>query len=144
MAETSAEPGWYPVDDLTQRYWDGSQWTEHTAPRAGVGGPSSDDKTYAVLAHVLTFVVGFVAPLVIFLIKKDESPYVRHHAAQALNFHLSVLIYALFSVVLVLLLIGLLMLLVLAVGAVVFTIIAAINAANGEWYRYPLALPFVR
>lgn len=142
MAEPAAEPGWYPVGNGTQRYWDGTQWTDHIAPTA----PSmpGDDKTWAILSHVLTFVGGFIAPLVIYLIKKDESPYVRHHAAEALNFQLSIMIYAIVSIILVLVLIGILLILAVGIGALVFTIIAAIAASNGEEYRYPLTIRFVK
>ena len=141
MAEPAAEPGWYPVGNGTQRYWDGSQWTDHIAPVTS--SMPGDDKTWAILSHVLTFVGGFIAPLVIYLIKKDESPYVRHHAAEALNFQLSILIYAIVSMILILVLIGILLILAVAIGALVFTIIAAIAASNGEEYRYPLTIRFV-
>ena len=103
-----------------------------------------DDKTWAILSHVLTFVGGFIAPLVIYLIKKDESPYVRHHAAEALNFQLSLIIYAIISMILILVLIGLLLILAVGIVAIVFTIIAAIAASNGEEYRYPLTIRFVK
>lgn len=142
MAEPAAEPGWYPVGNGTQRYWDGSQWTDHIAPTSS--SMPGDDKTWAILSHVLTFVGGFIAPLVIYLIKKDESPYVRHHAAEALNFQLSILIYAIVSMILILVLIGILLILAVAIGALVFTIIAAIAASNGEEYRYPLTIRFVK
>ena len=145
MADPSPAPGWYPVDATTQRYWDGARWTDHTAPIAAApAGPVGDDKTLAILAHVLTLIAGFLAPLIIYLVKKDDSPYVRHHAAQALNFQLSIIIYAIVSFILILVLIGILLLLALGVGAFVLTIVAAIKASNGEWYRYPLAIPFVR
>jgi len=36
---TQAPAGWYPLPDGTQRYWDGSAWTEHTAPGTGVATP---------------------------------------------------------------------------------------------------------
>lgn len=142
MAEPAAEPGWYPVGNGTQRYWDGSQWTDHIAPASS--SMPGDDKTWAILSHVLTFVGGFIAPLVIYLIKKDESPYVRHHAAEALNFQLSIIIYAIVSMILILVLIGILLILAVAIGALVFTIIAAIAASNGEEYRYPLTIRFVK
>ena len=82
--------------------------------------------------------------LLLYLIKKDESPYVRHHAAEALNFQLSVIIYAIVSMILILVLIGILLILAVAIGALVFTIIAAIAASNGEEYRYPLTIRFVK
>ncbi|MEM9204363.1 MAG: DUF4870 domain-containing protein [Actinomycetota bacterium] len=138
-----APPGWYPVDGV-QRYWDGTAWTDHIAPAAVAPGENSDDKTLALLAHILTLVVGFLAPLVIFLMKKDESPYVRHHAAEALNFQISVMIYAFVSLILILVLIGILMIMALAITALVLTIIATVKASQGEYYRYPLTIRLVK
>src|SRR4030095_9025957 len=51
--------------------------------------PTSEEKTLAILSHVLCLVAGFVAPLVIYLIKKDESPYVSAHAKESLNFQIT-------------------------------------------------------
>ena len=54
--------------------------------------PSSDEKTLAILSHILTIVSSFIAPLIIYLLKKDESPYVREHAKESLNFQITVFI----------------------------------------------------
>ncbi|MCP2339643.1 DUF4870 domain-containing protein [Actinomadura rupiterrae] len=60
----------------------------------GPGGPvNKDDTNMVVLSYVLLLFVGFLAPLVIYLIKKNTSPFVRHHAAQALNYQLTMLIH---------------------------------------------------
>jgi uncharacterized Tic20 family protein len=60
--------------------------------------PTSDEKTMALLAHVLTFVFPILAPLVIYLVKKDESSFVAYHAKESLNFQISLFIicFALF------------------------------------------------
>ena len=63
--------------------------------------PTQDEKNIALLCHVLTLVAWFVAPLVIFLIKKDESEYIRSHAAESLNFQLSIFLYMLLCIPLV-------------------------------------------
>src|SRR5438045_1785285 len=52
--------------------------------------PSNDEKTMAILSHVLTFVAGFLAPLIIYLIKKDESAFISAHAKESLNFQITV------------------------------------------------------
>jgi uncharacterized protein len=88
-------------------------------------------------------VLGLIAPLVIFLVKKDTSPYVRHHAAEALNFHITVTLACIVSGILVLLLVGILLLLVVVIAASVLAVIAAIRANRGEMYRYPLTLRLV-
>ena len=56
--------------------------------------PTSDEKTMAILSHALTLVCGFLAPLIIYLVKKDESEYVRAHAKESLNFQITVWIIA--------------------------------------------------
>ncbi len=124
-----------------QAYWDGSQWTGHTAPLGP--GVANDDNNLALLAHLLGIFTGFLGPLVLFLVKKDESPFVRHHASEALNFQLSLIIWFTISVILVLVLIGILMILALVIGAFVLQIVAAVAASRGEWYRYPLTIRFV-
>ena len=51
--------------------------------------PTADEKNIALLAHILTIFVGFIAPLVIYLVKKDESEFVRENAVESLNFQIS-------------------------------------------------------
>lgn len=138
-----APPGWYPTTPGMQGYWDGSSWTGHTAPLAPAPRSQSDDNTMAMLAHLLAIFTGFIGPLVIFLIKKDESPYVRHHAAESLNFQLTVFVAAIACSVLILFLIGFLLLPVIIIGALILEIVASVAANKGEWYRYPLNIRIV-
>jgi uncharacterized Tic20 family protein len=107
--------------------------------------PQQEDVTLSVLCHLSVFGFGLIAPLVIYLISKDD-PYkqmTRWHAAEALNFHLSLLIYGIVSVILILVLVGIVLLLALGVTAVVLGIIAAIAASERKPYRYPLTIHFV-
>lgn len=102
-----------------------------------------------MLAHLLAFsgyVVPFgniIGPLVIYLIKKDQSSYIRHHAAEALNFQISVTIYAIVCLVLCFIVIGIPLLIVLLIFDLVYTIIAAIKASEGTSFRYPMSIRFV-
>ena len=108
------------------------------------GGPvQSDDTTWALLAHLSVFVLALIGPLVIYLVKKDGSPFVRQHAAEALNFHITVLIASIVSAVLMLVLIGFLLLAVVVIGSMVLGIVAAVAAGRGQPYRYPLTLRLV-
>ena len=102
-----------------------------------------------MLAHLLSFVaayiaLGFIATLVVLLVFGPRSAYVRAHAVESLNFNLSWLIYAIVGVVLIFLGIGILILLALGIAYVFLVIIASIRANNGELFRYPLTLRFVR
>lgn len=97
-----------------------------------------------MLAHLGGLLLGFVAPLICYLVLKDRGPFVREHSATALNFQLTILIGYLVGVVLVFAFIGVLIVPAVAVLALVFSIIASIKAYKGEWYRYPVAIPFIR
>ena len=120
--------------------------TTQPPPPAGYGYPvAQEDTTLSVLCHLSLFVLGLVGPLVVYLITKDDpsKPMTRYHAVEALNFHLSLAIYGVVSLVLCLVLIGILMLLVLGVASVVLAIMAAVAAGKREAYRYPLTIRFV-
>ena len=103
--------------------------------------PTSDEKTMAILAHVLTIVVSFIAPLVIYLVKKDESKYVADQAKESLNFQLTLILAA---IVLALTLVGLFLIGPLCIAACVFIIIATIKAIEGKTYKYPLCIRFIK
>ncbi|MGJ6960761.1 DUF4870 domain-containing protein [Streptosporangium sp. G11] len=105
--------------------------------------PGSDDTTMSMLAHLLGLLTSFVGPLVLYLAKKDESPYVRDQAAEALNFQLTVLIAYVVSWVLAFVLIGFVLMFFLWIGSIIVTIIAAVAANRGERYRYPMNIRFV-
>ncbi|TDF93843.1 DUF4870 domain-containing protein [Paenibacillus piri] len=105
---------------------------------------SSEDKTLALLSHILSLFVGFIAPLVIWLIKKDQSQYVAEQAKESLNFQISLLIYYFVAWILTFLVIGLILLPALWVFSVIVVILAAVKANSGEMYRYPLTIRFVK
>jgi uncharacterized Tic20 family protein len=117
--------------------------TPPSSPAAGAG--SSSDKLLIVLSHVSPFLgVGIILPLIIWLVKKGESEPVADHAKEALNFHLSVLIYAIGCWLLMFVLIGIVLLPLLGLTAMVLAIIGAVKSANGERYRYPYILRLVK
>ncbi|WP_214108918.1 DUF4870 domain-containing protein [Acrocarpospora catenulata] len=105
--------------------------------------PGSDDTTMAMLAHLLGLLSSFVGPLVMYLLKKDESPYVRDQAAEALNFQLTVLVASIVSSILMVIIIGIFLLMAVLLGGVILSIMGAVAANNGSPYRYPLSIRFV-
>jgi hypothetical protein len=118
-------------------------------PYPGIGpglGVSQDDKTLALIAHLGTlagFIFPFgnvIAPLVVWLVKKDQSRFVAVHALESLNFQISITIYAVVTVALCFIFIGLLVLPALIIFQLIVIILAAIKASNGEYYRYPLCI----
>ncbi len=107
------------------------------------GSYSNEEKTLAMLAHLITFVSSFIGPLVIYLVKKDESAYVAAHAKEVLNFHLSVLIYVGIAFLSLFVLIGFVLMPALGIFVFVVTIIGAIRGYEGTMYRYPLCIRFI-
>jgi uncharacterized Tic20 family protein len=106
--------------------------------------PKGSDKIWSMMSHLSALLgVGFVLPLVVYLAMRKESEYVAANAREALNFHISVLIYGLCCIPLVFILIGIPLLILLGLGSLVLAIIATIKASNGECYRYPLTLRLV-
>jgi len=102
-----------------------------------------------MLAHLLSFVaaylfLGFVAPLIVLLVFGPRSAFVRAHAVESLNFNLTWLLYGIIAVILAFVLIGFLILAVLGIAYVVLVIIASVRANNGQMYRYPATIRFVR
>ncbi|WP_460907550.1 DUF4870 domain-containing protein [Spirosoma areae] len=111
---------------------------------------NSDERLWAMLAHLsaltglFTVVGSLVGPLIVWQIQKEKSAYVDYHGKEAVNFQITMALAFAASFLLMLLLIG--FVLIWIVGAVwfVFTIIAAIKANNGEYYRYPLTFRFIK
>lgn len=104
----------------------------------------ADEKTWSVLVHVGGILFGWVAPLVGYLVLKDRGPFVRFNMVTALNFHLTMLIAFIVGVVTSFFFVGFLVILAASTLVLVFGILAAIATNNGQYYRYPIAIEFVR
>lgn len=160
-------PGWYWDGHGGYRWWDGYRWTAYTqpvvaGPPPGPAGRGQGSTTTAVLVHLGPFLmfVGlfpavFLVPLVVFLTTPKHDGFTRHHAAEALNYAVTLTIAGLAwlivppLVALVLDLPALFALwlvgsLVLFFGSLVLPVVAAIAAARGERYVYPIAIRLVR
>jgi len=104
---------------------------------------ADEERLWSMLSHLSYFVLGIIAPLIIMLTLGTRSPYVRHHAVEALNFHITIWIAGLVAGLSILLVIGIILLpTVLVVGAV-FAIIGAVRSYQGVLYRYPLSIRLV-
>ncbi|RNE58566.1 DUF4870 domain-containing protein [Cryobacterium tepidiphilum] len=102
----------------------------------------ADEKLWATLIHVGGILFGFLPALIGYLVLKDRGPFIREHAATALNFQLTLLIAYIVGGILTLVFIGLLVLFAAWVLAIVFGIMAAVAANEGRRYTYPLSIPF--
>ncbi|HAY78533.1 MAG TPA: DUF4870 domain-containing protein [Planctomycetaceae bacterium] len=104
------------------------------APDKFDGGSSTDDeRMWGMLAHLSPLVLGFLGPLIIWMVKKDESPFIAEQAKSALNFSLTMMIISLISMITC---VGPL---VVAVYALVMHIMAGLEANKGLRYEYPFS-----
>jgi uncharacterized Tic20 family protein len=117
------------------------------------GGPErltpSQVQTWSAAAHWSALVGGFalaglavLGPLLVLLVKGNESATVRRNAVESLNFQLSILLYAFVSALMILVFVGLVLVVAVLAFWLVFTIIGSVRAASGEAYRYPLTIRF--
>jgi len=120
-----------------------NQVVQAPAPQAA-GELTSDDKTMAMLAHLLGIVVGFVGPLIIWLIKKDQSKFVDYHGKEALNFQITVLIGYIVSSILSMVLIGCVTGAAVWIMSLIWSIIAGMAANKGEYYKYPVSIRIIK
>jgi len=91
----------------------------------------------AMLAHLGGILFGFVPALIVYLVKKDTSPWVRKHSAEALNFQITVAIASFVSGILSIIIIGFFLLIAVWVINIILCIIAGMAANRGEIYEYP-------
>jgi hypothetical protein len=103
-----------------------------------------DEKLWATLIHVGGIVLGFVAALVGYLVLRDRGPFIKEHTRVALNFQLTVLIGYVVGAALSVIGIGVVLSLVVWILSIVFSILAALAANRGQYYRYPLTIEFIR
>jgi uncharacterized Tic20 family protein len=115
-------------------------------PIPNTGTATQDDRTIAMLTHLSGIVLGFIVPLVVWLLNKDKSDkgYLVDQSKEALNFQITLLIGYVIGIILSVILIGALLNFVLWVLCIIFSIIAALAANKGEAYRYPFALRLVK
>ncbi|GAA2354887.1 hypothetical protein GCM10010170_047130 [Dactylosporangium salmoneum] len=117
----------------------------------GMGGPApvgynnSDEKTWALIAHFGGILVGFIAPLIALLVKGNESPTVKAHANEALNFQITygialIITWIIGACTIILIFVPLL----LWIYVVVMCILGGMKANNGELYRYPATLRLIK
>ena len=105
---------------------------------------SKDARNMAMLCHLLAIFTSFVAPLIIWLIKKDEEPFVDQQGKEALNFQITVILAMFAAGLLSFICIGVLFLFAIPVVDLVFCIIASVKTSKGVAYRYPISLRLIK
>jgi uncharacterized Tic20 family protein len=111
---------------------------------------NEETRKWAMFLHLSVFagyvvpLAGFIAPIVIWQLKKKEMPELDAHGKVVVNFLISMIIYSVIAGILTLLLIGFLLIAVLVIVGVAFPIIGGIKANNGELWPYPGMIPFFK
>lgn len=99
------------------------------------------------LSATAGFIIPFgnvLAPLALWLAKREKYPLVDDQGKESLNFQLSIMLYSLVGFVLIFIVVGFLLLIVIAFFALIQVIIATISASKGNKYRYPLCIRFIK
>lgn len=120
----------------------GSQPPPPTPPSASGG---TDDRNLAMLTHLSGIIFGFLVPLIVWLVNKDNpgKAYLTDESKEALNFQLTILIGYIICWILTFVLIGAILWLLLWILNIVFCILAAVAVSNRGSYRYPFALRLI-
>ncbi len=111
--------------------------------------PNKEARNWAMFAHLSTFVGHFIpfghigGPLLIWLLKKDEMPFVNDQGKEALNFQITMTLAFIVAALSLFVLVGVVLLPAVWLFDVIVTIIAAVKANEGVAYRYPLCLRLV-
>jgi len=115
------------------------------------GEPSKDAKMWGMFCHLSALAMftsipfaNVIAPLILWLIKKDDFKFVDNQGKEALNFQISIAIYAIACIPLFFIFIGFFLFVALAIFNLVMIIIASIEANKGNSYRYPLCIRLVK
>ncbi|MBI4583109.1 MAG: DUF4870 domain-containing protein [Planctomycetes bacterium] len=99
---------------------------------------------FSLLAGFVIPLAGLVAPIILWQIKKKELPGIDVHGKIVVNWLISAVLYGIGSAILILLFIGIPLLIALGVVSIVFPIIGGIKANNGEVWKYPLTIQFLK
>ena len=112
---------------------------------------TKEDRNMAMLCHLASLVslVGvplgnIVGPLVVWLIKREQSSFVDWHGKESINFQISVTIYGIISAILILVVVGFVLLPLTIVFAFIMVIVATMRANDGLRYLYPLTMRFIK
>lgn len=112
--------------------------------------PDKEERTWGMFCHLVVF-LGFIipfasiiGPLVIWMIKRDEMPFVEDQGKESLNFQITMLLAMIVSGLLIFVVIGFVLIFVVLIFQFIVVIIASIKANAGVYYRYPLCIRFIK
>ena len=115
-------------------------------PPAVDDSASQDDRTMAMLTHLSGILLGFIVPLIVWLVNKDNPSkgFLNDQSKEALNFQITLLFVYIIGIILSIILIGALVNMVAWVACLVLSIIAGLKAKDGIAYRYPFAIRLIK
>jgi uncharacterized Tic20 family protein len=114
--------------------------------------PGKSERQWAMACHLAALAgylmpylaASFLAPLIIWLIKREEGTFVDEQGKEALNFQLSLLVYAFVCALLFFVAVGIFLVFPLIVFGFVCPIVGAVKASEGISFRYPICIRFIK
>jgi len=107
---------------------------------------TQDERTYGMLAHLIAltgFIIplgNLIGPLIIWMLKKDQSEWIDKQGRESLNFQISITLYAVASGILTFIAVGLVFLALIGLFSLVMIIVATVRAHSEEEFQYPLCI----
>jgi len=127
--------------------WEGRM----SATEEQAGGTSREARKWAMICHLSALIgllangIGFLlAPLVVWLVKREDDPFIDEQGKEAVNFQITMFLALFVCIPLMLVVIGFILAVIIAFLMIIFPIIGAIKASDGESSRYPLSLRLIK
>ena len=112
--------------------------------------PDKEERTWGMLCHLVVFtgylipLAWIIGPLIVWMIKRDEMPFVDDQGKESLNFQITIMLAMIASGLLMFILVGFVLIFVVVIFQFIVVIIASIKANEGVYYRYPLSIRFIK
>jgi uncharacterized protein len=154
------QQGYQPYGDPNQQAYAQQGYGQQGYPQQQYGQPGypqqpyayagqapvseGDEKTWGIISHITIPFLGFIGPLVAYLVYKDRSEWLKQTTTEALNFSILYSIAYLISVITISIVIGLILWPLVFIVALIFCIMGTIAANKHEFYKYPINVRFIK
>ena len=112
--------------------------------------PGKEARTWGMACHLIALsgiIIPFgsiLGPVILWVIKKNDDPFIDDQGKESINFQITLLIALLVCILLALVVIGFFLMIALGIYAIVMVVIASMKANEGEAYRYPYCIRFIK
>jgi len=106
--------------------------------------PSDEDRLFAIALYLLNFFTAIIGPLIIWLFKRDTSAFIDYHGKEYFNLIITFFIYEIAAAILMIIGIGFILVPIVSIALLIFIIVGAIKAGQGEYYKFPLIIRFIK